>query len=96
MEQDEWGRISSEDASKLIAEAFEKLNLHAIAKVPMEADFTINQKPVNITVCCPKCYEHFDIPWDEVDVPQYWEDDWGEVECPYCGQRVKLRDWELD
>lgn len=96
MEHDEWGRISSEDAVKLIVEAFEKLNLNAIAKTPMEADFTIDQRPVSITVCCPKCDEAITIPWKEVDVPQYWEDDWGEIECPYCGQRIRLRDWELD
>jgi uncharacterized Zn-finger protein len=36
-----------------------------------------------------------EIDWGYVDVPDYWGDDWGEVECPYCEKTVRLGDYDL-
>lgn len=61
-----------------------------------DTDFTINQRPVSISFTCPHCEDDVEIPWDQLDVPMLWQDSWGTVNCPECGRRVALRDWELD
>ena len=61
-----------------------------------KTDFIINQKPASITFECPHCNHEGTIDWWDVDVPEYWGDDWGEVECPCCGKTVLLGDYELD
>lgn len=61
-----------------------------------ETDFYINQKPVSITFECPHCDYDVIIDWDNLDVPDSWSDDWGEVECPHCGKTVLLGDYDMD
>lgn len=61
-----------------------------------KTDFVINQCPVSICFVCPHYGEEPDIPWDEVNAPDYWGDDWGEVECPYCEKSIKLGICEVD
>ena len=58
-------------------------------------DFFINQKPVSISFYCPHCDFHVHIRWEDLDVPEYWGDDWGEVECPYCNNTVLLGDYDI-
>lgn len=58
-------------------------------------DFFINQLPVSITFDCPHCRFTVKIPWNDVNVPEYWGDDWGEVECPYCEKTVRLGDYDI-
>ena len=58
-------------------------------------DFFINQKPVSISFYCPHCDAGVKIRWEDVDVPEYWGDDWGEVECPYCGETIELGDYDI-
>lgn len=60
------------------------------------ADFKINQVPVSISFECPLCECEVTIPWDEINVPDYWGDDWDDVECPYCNRTVTLGDYEMD
>ena len=60
----------------------------------MEAvDFTINQKPVSISLVCPYCEFDMEIPWDEVNAPEYWGDAWKPITCPCCGERIELGDY---
>lgn len=61
-----------------------------------EADFHINVKPISIDLECPHCYHDIVIPWDEIDAPDYWGDDWGEANCPYCNEPIKLGTYEYD
>ena len=58
-------------------------------------DFYIRQTPVAITLECPYCNFEISIPFAEVDVPEYWGDDWGYVECPYCEKEIKLGDYDI-
>ncbi len=58
--------------------------------------FYIKQRPVAISFTCPHCDAEVEIPWKGMDVPEYWGDDWGPVECPECGEEVELGDYELD
>lgn len=58
--------------------------------------FHIDTRPVSITLDCPHCEYDVTIPWRKVEVPEYWGDDWGEVECPMCGKTIKLGDYEYD
>ena len=60
------------------------------------ADFTIVSKPNYISLMCPHCYSDIKIPWKDVCEPDYWGDDWGEVECPDCHETIKLGDYEYD
>lgn len=59
-----------------------------------ETDFVINSRPYSISLECPHCDCDIEIPWDEVNVPGYWLDDWGEIECPSCGKTIQLGDHE--
>lgn len=61
-----------------------------------KTDFYINQKPVSISLCCPNCSADIEIPWDELDVPEYWGDDWDSVVCPCCGKTIELGDYDID
>ncbi len=61
-----------------------------------KVDFQINQRPVSISFECPNCESDVEINWDEIDTPDCWSDDWGEIECPYCHKILELGDYELD
>lgn len=58
--------------------------------------FHIDTRPVSIALDCPHCEYDVTISWRNVNVPEYWGDDWGEVECPMCGKTIKLGDYEYD
>ena len=58
-------------------------------------DFYINQRPVSISFECPHCLMDVEIDWGDVDVPEYWGDAWGHVECPYCEKEIKLGDYDI-
>lgn len=60
------------------------------------ADFIIMSRPVAIHFTCPFCELECDIPWEDVQHPEYWGDEWEDVECPNCGSQVSLGDWEYD
>ena len=65
--------------------------------IKMDAiDFYINQRPFSITLTCPHCDTELEILWDDLSVPEYWGDDWGEIECTYCQKEIKLGDYELE
>ena len=59
-----------------------------------KTDFYIVKKPEYITFECPHCGLTQRIYWDKLNVPEYWGDDWGEVECPDCGKIVELGDYD--
>lgn len=59
-------------------------------------DFHINVKPVSIDFECPHCGCHAEIIWGQLNVPDYWGDSWGEVECEVCGGMVELGDYDYD
>lgn len=61
-----------------------------------ETYFYINQRPVSISLECPHCDADIEIPWDEIDVPEYWGDDWGYIECHRCGKTIKLGDYDIN
>lgn len=69
--------------------------------MPMEktpvtpVDFFINRRPVSISFECPHCDLRVELSWSHVYEPEYWGDDWGYVECPYCEKEVKLGDYDL-
>lgn len=63
---------------------------------PQKTDFTIVQRPVRIELDCPDCEARIEIDWRKLDVPDFWGDDWGEIECPYCEQIIALGDYDLD
>ena len=42
-----------------------------------KADFTINSAPVDITFTCPHCRWQTGVPFEDVDEPECWQDDWG-------------------
>lgn len=46
--------------------------------------FHIDVRPVSITFTCPHCGREVRVPWQELDVPECWGDDWGYAECPDC------------
>lgn len=58
--------------------------------------FHIDVRPVSITFTCPHCGREVRVPWQELDVPECWDDDWGYVERPDCETEVKLGDYEYD
>lgn len=55
--------------------------------------FHIDTKVVSISLDCPHCGDRIT---KDVDVPESWSDDWGEVECPECGETIKLGEYEYD
>lgn len=61
-----------------------------------EADFRINTRPVSVSLTCPHCECEIEIPWEEVDVPDYWGDKWGYVLCSECKGTTELGDHEYD
>lgn len=61
-----------------------------------EADFHIDTKPVSISLECPYCECEMEIPWEDVDVPNYWGDEWGYVLCPECKETIELGYYEYD
>lgn len=60
------------------------------------ADFRIVSKPVKIAFECPFCEEEIEIPFEAVDAPSCWSDEWPEVKCPECGKMIALGDWQYD
>jgi transcription elongation factor Elf1 len=74
-------------------DSYEKVRrLHKVEKT----DFTIVSKPAWITFECPHCGCNVEISWHNVNEPEYWGDDWGEVECNVCGELVELGDYDYD
>lgn len=59
-------------------------------------DFHIDVKPVSITFACPHCGQTVAVPWRELNVPEYWGDDWGYADCPDCEKEVKLGEYDYD
>jgi len=59
-------------------------------------DFTIVSKPDYISLECPFCHDDIKIDWNDVDVPEDWQGDWGYVECPTCEKLISLGDWDYD
>ena len=59
-----------------------------------EVDFHIDVRPVSISLECPHCDMDITVSWRDVDVPECWDDDWGEIECPCCEKTIKLGDYE--
>lgn len=64
--------------------------------MPKVVDFHIDVRPVSISFKCPHCGEYITLPWNAVDEPECWEDDWGSVDCPVCSKEVELGDFEYD
>ncbi len=62
----------------------------------MKTRFHIDVKPVAISFSCPNCQTDTKIEWKEIDVPTYWGDDWGTVECPECGKEIELGEYDYD
>lgn len=61
------------------------------------AEFRIISAPVKIAFECPYCEAEVEIPWKQINAPDYWGDDWPEVTCPECGRDdVVLGDWVYD
>lgn len=60
---------------------------------PRPVDFDIVSKPVEISLTCPYCDMPFTIPWNELDPPDYWGDQWDPVTCPDCGKQIELGDY---
>lgn len=58
--------------------------------------FHIDTRPVSISLDCPYCEDSIVIPWRDVNVPEYWGDDWGEIVCPECGKTIVLGEYEYD
>ena len=74
-----------------------KCKMYRDKEVYMErTDFTIISTPVKIVFDCPHCDLPVEISWNNLYVPEYWGDDWGEVECPECGKTVELGDYDYD
>ena len=61
-----------------------------------KTDFHINVRPYSIDFECPYCNSTAEIKWSDLDVPDYWGDDWGAYECPECGEWVLLGDYDYD
>lgn len=59
-------------------------------------DFHINVRPYSIDFECPHCKSNVEVFWRNVDVPDYWGDHWGAVECPECGEYVLLGEYDYD
>lgn len=54
-----------------------------------KADFTINSAPVDITFTCPHCRWQTGVPFEDVDEPECWQDDWGGA----WSARIAERKW---
>lgn len=52
-----------------------------------KTDFYINMRPYAISFECPHCEYDVTVNWDDLDAPEYWGDDWGEIDCPNCGKK---------
>ena len=68
--------------------------MSAIKQKP--TDFRIVSAPEKIEFECPRCGEHIEIPWRNVDAPASWSDTWSPAVCPECGKSVDLGEWEYD
>lgn len=54
-------------------------------------DYTIISKPVSISFLCEKCDDFVELPFKS----EYWESGCT-VECPVCGTKILLGEWEYD
>ena len=59
-----------------------------------EADFFIVQEPVAIELKCPYCTQDISINWKDIEAPEIWVEDWGEITCPHCKEAIKLNNFE--
>lgn len=59
------------------------------------ADFYIKTAPVSITFTCPHCGADIEIPWRNLNPPEYWGDPWDDIECPDCGMDVELDEYDI-
>ena len=59
-------------------------------------NYTIISEPSYITFECPFCHEEVEVNFEEVDFnTDYWGDGaW--CDCPKCGEKVELDDYEYD
>lgn len=53
--------------------------------------YTIISTPVSIDFWCNECDDYVTLPFKE----EYWESGCT-VECPVCGTKILLGDWEYD
>ena len=65
-------------------------------KFKQQVDFHISVKPVSIELTCPYCSAELVIPWNHLNVPDYWGDRWDDIECPKCGEYISLGDYDYD
>ena len=72
--------------------------MHGTRELMMErkTDFVILSRPVAISFTCPFCKTDQEVSWNDIIAPEYWGDEWDDVECPNCGELVSLGDWEYD
>ena len=61
-----------------------------------KVDFRIVSKPAYIELVCPACGSSVRIPWQQVNDPESWTDDWGAEYCPDCNAEIQLGEWEYD
>lgn len=55
-------------------------------------NYTIIGRPSYITFKCPFCHGEVGVNFDEVNL--IWGDAW--CDCPECGEKVELDDYEYD
>lgn len=60
-----------------------------------KVDFRIHMKPYEISLQCPHCNTDIYVNWNEVDEPEYWNEDWGNINCPLCGKLIHLGDYDI-
>lgn len=82
---------SDAEKEKMTKEAFQKS-----AEMTESVGFTIVQKPSHISFECPFCGHEQEVNFDDVDVPDYWGDDWGSRECESCHTDIPLGDYDID
>ena len=61
-----------------------------------KTDFYINMRPYAISFECPHCEYDVTVNWNNLDAPEYWGDDWREIDCPNCGKTVLLGNYDID
>ena len=63
-------------------------------KINNGVNYIIISRPSYITFECPFCHEEVEVNFDEVDFnTDYWGDGaW--CDCPECGEKVELDDYE--
>lgn len=59
------------------------------------ADFRIVMVPKYIEVTCPHCEAEVRYNYRDINVPEYWGDQWPDVDCPYCYQSIPLDEYDV-